>query len=133
MGEHLGMHAVVLDGEVVAFGEDGRPSFARLQNRLHLADPKEARRRAAADPVQFVAFDVLYADGRSLLADPYDAASGPARGARLLGLQLHDDRVLPRRPGSRRAARPSPRTGSKAWWPSGATPPIGRGGASPNG
>ncbi len=73
MGEHLGMHALVLDGEVVAFGEDGRPSFARLQNRLHLADPKEARRRAAADPVQFVAFDVLYADGRSLLADPYDA------------------------------------------------------------
>jgi bifunctional non-homologous end joining protein LigD len=73
MGEHLGMHAVVLDGEVVAFGEDGRPSFARLQNRLHLSDPKEARRRAAGDPVQFVAFDVLYADGRSLLADPYDA------------------------------------------------------------
>ncbi len=73
MGEHLGMHAVVLDGEVVAFGEDGRPSFARLQNRLHLSDPKEARRRAAADPVHFVAFDVLYADGRSLMTDPYDA------------------------------------------------------------
>ena len=73
MGEHLGMHAVVLDGEVVAFGEDGRPSFARLQNRLHLSDPKEARRRAAAEPVHFVAFDVLYADGRSLMADPYDA------------------------------------------------------------
>ena len=72
MGEHLGMHAVVLDGEVVAFGDDGRPSFARLQNRLHLSDPKEARRRAAADPVHFVAFDVLYADGRSLMADPYD-------------------------------------------------------------
>jgi bifunctional non-homologous end joining protein LigD len=67
------MHAVVLDGEVVAFGEDGRPSFALLQNRLHLSDPKEARRRAAADPVHFVAFDVLYADGRSLMADPYDA------------------------------------------------------------
>ncbi len=73
MGEHLGMRAVVLDGEVVAFGEDGRPSFARLQNRLHLADPKEARRRAAADPVHFVAFDVLYADGHSLMADSYDA------------------------------------------------------------
>lgn len=73
MGEHLGMRAVVLDGEVVAFGEDGRPSFARLQNRLHLSDPREARRRAAADPVHFVAFDVLYADGRSLMADPYDA------------------------------------------------------------
>jgi bifunctional non-homologous end joining protein LigD len=86
MGEHLGMRAVVLDGEVVAFGDDGRPSFARLQNRLHLADPKEARRRAAADPVHYVAFDVLYADGRSLMADPYDA-----RRARLEQFEFSGD------------------------------------------
>ncbi len=72
MGEFLGMSALVLDGEVVAFGDDGRPSFARLQNRLHLSDPKEARRRASSDPVQFIAFDILYADGRSLMGDSYD-------------------------------------------------------------
>ena len=83
MGEYLGMHPVVLDGEVVAFGDDGRPSFSRLQNRLHLSDPKEARRRAAVDPVHFVAFDVLYADGRSLMNEPYDE-----RRARLDALQF---------------------------------------------
>ena len=116
MGEHLGMHAVVLDGEVVAFGEDGRPSFARLQNRLHLSDPKEARRRAAADPVQFVAFDVLYADGRSLMADPYDARRARLEAVRLLGVQLLDDRVFPRRLGPRRAAR---RHGERARRPRG--------------
>jgi bifunctional non-homologous end joining protein LigD len=72
LAEHLGMSAVILDGEIVALGEDGRPSFARLQNRLHIADPREARRRAAVDPVDFVAFDLLYAEGRSLLELPYD-------------------------------------------------------------
>ena len=72
MAEHLGMSAVILDGEILALGDDGRPSFARLQNRLHVGDPREARRRAATDPVDFVAFDLLYADGRSLMGLPYD-------------------------------------------------------------
>jgi bifunctional non-homologous end joining protein LigD len=72
MAEHLGMSAVILDGEIVALGDDGRPSFARLQNRLHIGDPREARRRSASDPVEFVAFDLLYADGRSLMGLPYD-------------------------------------------------------------
>src|SRR5688572_5380153 len=30
-------HAVVLDGEVVAFDDNGRPSFGRLQSRMHVA------------------------------------------------------------------------------------------------
>ncbi len=72
MAEHLGMSAVILDGEIVALGDDGRPSFARLQNRLHIGDPREARRRAATDPVDYVAFDLLYADGKSLMGLPYD-------------------------------------------------------------
>ena len=72
MAEHLGMSAVIMDGEILALGDDGRPSFARLQNRLHVGDPREARRRATTDPVDFVAFDLLYADGRSLMGLPYD-------------------------------------------------------------
>ena len=62
----------MLDGEIVALGEDGRPSFARLQHRMHVANQREARRRAASDPVTFVAFDVLYLHGRSLLSATYD-------------------------------------------------------------
>jgi bifunctional non-homologous end joining protein LigD len=72
LGEFLGMSPVVLDGEIVALGEDGRPSFARLQNRLHIGDPREARRRAGNDPITFVAFDLLYAEGRSLMNHSYD-------------------------------------------------------------
>jgi bifunctional non-homologous end joining protein LigD len=86
IGPFLGMPAYVLDGEIVALGDDGRPSFARLQNRLHVTDAREARRRAAQDPVHFVAFDVLYADGRSLMAQTYDE-----RRSRLESLQFSGD------------------------------------------
>ena len=72
IGEFLGMAATVLDGEIVALGADGRPSFAALQHRMHVANHREALRRAATDPVTFVAFDVLYADGRLLVDEPYD-------------------------------------------------------------
>jgi bifunctional non-homologous end joining protein LigD len=89
LGEFLGMAPIVLDGEIVALGEDGRPSFARLQNRLHIRDPKEARRRANVDPITYVAFDVLYADGRSLMDAPYDE-----RRARLEALNLAGKRFI---------------------------------------
>jgi len=72
IGKFLGLTTCVLDGEIVALGEDGRPSFARLQHRMHVANQREARRRAASDPVTFVAFDVLYLHGRSLLSATYD-------------------------------------------------------------
>lgn len=72
VGSFLGMTTCVLDGEVVALGEDGTPSFSRLQHRMHVANQREAKRRAAADPVSFVAFDVLYLDGRLLTDDSYD-------------------------------------------------------------
>ena len=36
----------VLDGEVVAFGPDGRPDFATMQTRMHVSTDREARRRA---------------------------------------------------------------------------------------
>lgn len=67
---HDGFDGIIIDGEAVAFDENGRPSFAALQRRMHVADPAEARRRAATTPVMFVAFDLLHLDGHDTLSLP---------------------------------------------------------------
>jgi bifunctional non-homologous end joining protein LigD len=54
----IGRRAVV-DGEVVAFDADGRPSFSRLQRRMHVRDPARVALAARQVPVAFLAFDVL--------------------------------------------------------------------------
>ncbi|MDQ2648459.1 MAG: non-homologous end-joining DNA ligase [Actinomycetota bacterium] len=60
----------LLDGELVATDAEGRPSFNRLQQRMHVANPAEAARRAADVPVTYVVFDLLHLDGHSLLGHP---------------------------------------------------------------
>jgi len=85
LGAFLGMTTCVLDGEIVALGEDGRPSFAGLQHRLHVANQREARKRAASHPVTFVAFDALYLHGRSLLEESYDERRAALESLHLAG------------------------------------------------
>ncbi|HAM02506.1 MAG TPA: DNA ligase [Acidimicrobiaceae bacterium] len=72
MGEALGSRPCVLDGEIVAFDESGRPSFAALQERMHVAEPGRARRLSQRTPVAYLAFDVLHLDGHSMLSLPYE-------------------------------------------------------------
>jgi bifunctional non-homologous end joining protein LigD len=50
--------SVVLDGEIVVFDNDGRPSFEALQRH--------------ASPVVFHAFDVLSIDGHTVIELPYE-------------------------------------------------------------
>ena len=61
----------VVDGEIVAM-EGGRPSFERLQSRINLQNPHDIKRAVKATPVTYVAFDLLYLDGRSLLDEPLE-------------------------------------------------------------
>jgi bifunctional non-homologous end joining protein LigD len=62
----LGDHAGVLDGEVVAFDGDGRPSFGALQGRMA---NRAGRRRGPG--VTYLVFDLLWLDGRLLTGLPY--------------------------------------------------------------
>jgi bifunctional non-homologous end joining protein LigD len=71
LGEQLGSREAVLDGEIVAFDDDGKPSFERLQRRIHLSSASAIRRLAGEAPVTYVIFDLLYLDGERLLDHPY--------------------------------------------------------------
>jgi bifunctional non-homologous end joining protein LigD len=87
LGEVLGSRQAVLDGEIIALGADGRPSFEALQPRMLVDDATRARRLAARVPVTYMMFDLLHLDGVSTLALPY------VERRRLLdGLGLSGDR-----------------------------------------
>lgn len=62
---------VLLDGEIVAFDDAGRPSFGLLQTRMHVRVAKQAAALAAATPVSFIIFDVLRLHGVDLLERTY--------------------------------------------------------------
>jgi bifunctional non-homologous end joining protein LigD len=72
LARELGARRVILDGEVVAFDSEGRPSFERLQTRMHLASDSAVRRRVRDTPVTYVIFDLLYLDGHSTLPLTYE-------------------------------------------------------------
>lgn len=55
----------VVDGEVVAF-RDGRPSFERLQSRMHLRDRRRVEQAMIDNPVVFMVFDLLADAGEDL-------------------------------------------------------------------
>jgi bifunctional non-homologous end joining protein LigD len=71
MGRALGSAEVILDGEVVALDENGRPSFEEIQQRMGLTSENEIRRKMKDVPVTYMAFDVLWRDGHSLMETPY--------------------------------------------------------------
>jgi bifunctional non-homologous end joining protein LigD len=58
-------HDCVVDGEVVAF-EGNRTSFAKLQGRIGIKDPEEARRTGIA--VFYYVFDLMFVDGYDVTA-----------------------------------------------------------------
>ena len=79
----LGSHAAILDGEIVAFDEQGKPSFQALQPRIHQRGEAAVRRLAEANPVTYAIFDLLWLDGHPLTSLPYTE-----RRERLAALRL---------------------------------------------
>lgn len=75
--------SAVLDGEIIAPAEGDRPSFARLQSRMHVATPGAVLLRTV--PVRYYVFDLLRLDGVSLLEKPYAERREKLRGLGLAG------------------------------------------------
>jgi bifunctional non-homologous end joining protein LigD len=67
----VGSRQLVVDGEIVAMDDGGRPSFSVLQSRMHVTNAAAVRRLKSTTPVTYLVFDLLYIDGRSLLDVPY--------------------------------------------------------------
>jgi bifunctional non-homologous end joining protein LigD len=71
MAESMGATQAVLDGELVALDPTGRPSFERLQPRMHVSGAARIRRLTVSVPVTYFVFDVLHLDGHSTMSMPY--------------------------------------------------------------
>ena len=123
LGRALGTHEAILDGEVVALRRDGRPSFQRLQRRMHLTSRGQVRRLRAVRAGRL--HDLRPAVARRALAAGADLrgpprAAGRARAGRadLAGARP------PRRQRRRRCWRPPRPRASRASWPSGCDCPY---------
>jgi bifunctional non-homologous end joining protein LigD len=61
----------LIDGEIVALDDAGRPSFGRLQQRMGLTKPRDIERVAATVQARLLLFDVLEVDGVPVIDEPY--------------------------------------------------------------
>ena len=58
----------IIDGEIVTLDADGRSNFHTLQHRLGVQNP--SRQLMQSVPLDYFAFDVMYADGYDLRRSP---------------------------------------------------------------
>jgi bifunctional non-homologous end joining protein LigD len=84
--ETLGVTSAVIDGEIVAFDDSGRPSFQQLQHRS-----------AKGTAIRYFAFDLLHLNGRDLQAEPLTSRRAALRRL-LAGSNLDYSDELPGTP-----------------------------------
>lgn len=86
---HFAVSDAVIDGEIIALDASGRPSFSRLQNRMHLTKPREIEREVVRTPIVYQLFDLIRLEGNDLTRTPLrdrrklletlaESADGPA-------------------------------------------------------
>ena len=128
LARELGARRLILDGEIVAFDEEGRPSFERLQSRMHLASDSAVRRRMRDTPVTYVIFDLLYLDGHSTLPLAYEDRRTLLEQLELEGPAWRTP-AYHRGEGSALLDGDARTSGSRGSSPSGSTAPTSRAGA----
>ncbi|MBV8817427.1 MAG: DNA ligase D [Acidobacteriaceae bacterium] len=63
-------NTAILDGEIAVLDDNGRPSFAAIQPRIHQTDPNSIAHLARKSPATLFLFDLVYLDGYDLCAVP---------------------------------------------------------------
>jgi bifunctional non-homologous end joining protein LigD len=66
----LPIEDALLDGEIVTFDAEGKPSFERLAPRIHAQKPLDIEQARASVPVVYLVFDLLAMAGRDLTGLP---------------------------------------------------------------
>ena len=66
MPQFVKAERAILDGEIVALDEEGRPSFSLMQQRTGFQPGKRRRSPREGVPITYYAFDLLYLDGIDL-------------------------------------------------------------------
>lgn len=93
----LAGRSAVLDGEIVAFDDrTGRPSFQRLQRRMHVRSPGAQLRKDV--PIQLLLFDVLWLDGELVAERPQAERRKVLEGLGLDGPCWHTSPLVPPAP-----------------------------------
>jgi bifunctional non-homologous end joining protein LigD len=95
MTRAIGARHVVLDGELVALDDSGRPDFASLQGRMYATSASDIRRRQRTTPVTYMIFDLLFLDGRSMLNTSYEERRRELDALGLSGPRWHTPAYQP--------------------------------------
>ena len=70
LGQAVKARSAIIDGEIAALDEKGRPSFERIQPRIMNTDAGAVAQMMKSRPVVYFAFDLLYLDGYDLRDTP---------------------------------------------------------------
>lgn len=73
---HLPIKQAILDGEIVAFDDQGRPNFQRLSPRIHARRAADIRQAEAVVPVVYMVFDLLSLGSFDLRGVPLERRKG---------------------------------------------------------
>jgi bifunctional non-homologous end joining protein LigD len=71
LADRVHADGAVLDGEIVALDDTGRPSFSRLQQRMGLTRKQDVEPAMRRQAVRLLLFDVLEVDGHDTTRAPY--------------------------------------------------------------
>lgn len=69
---YVAAQSVILDGEVIALGDDGKPSFHEVMRRDGIRNMGKVPFMQAAVPITYMIFDLLFLDGKWVTDYPLD-------------------------------------------------------------
>lgn len=72
ISDYCDARSVILDGEVIALGADGKPSFYEVMRRDGLRRLEKVPVMQREVPITYMVFDILYANGKWVTSEPLE-------------------------------------------------------------